>query len=687
MAYTSYTKMQERNACLFGPEAGPAQPLPHYDPKDSGLRTLALRFVHTRCEGLGFDPKVDEEERAGGKFKGAGLAAGQVPYAMQKDTDRLCLERELEKFIDSGAAEDAYTVYYCYLEMFFGHYGKSKKMVELLSEFESNGSSLLMKHRDHYSHSVYVFTLGLAIYESSRIFRDAFKKFYGFGTGGEDEKEDRAAACCFLEFWGLASLFHDIGYPFELPFEQVLSYYEVEGRKRGKDSLYIAYKNVGSITGLSEDASSRFRELYGRSFKNAEELIAFAVTEKLGKAYGFTEDYLLDVIREKPVSPDRGGYFMDHAYFSAVRLYHEIERSIGAEKITKKHIDALTAIILHNSLFKFAISFFKSSDPKPPLKMDLHPLAFLLMLCDELQCWDRTAYGRNSRTELHPMAAEFDLSEGRISAVYYFDEEEQEKIDAFNARYRQWEEGGEAGGAPRLKAYSDMAGKEQKFAADIKKIVDLSDMPLAVSPKVRRADRKSKHTYLSASNFLHLYDFAVALNGRYSYMGNEKNVDTGVLEREFEELSLEYQLSNINQAKSFSRYLDALRCFYTDRPVDYDMITSFTPEQIGVFAPMEHERWVREHISMGWLKGDIYETAAVPEEMIERYGSEKDARRALREQLRMHKLAMDGDPSEEEIFAHYEALPLAEREKDYEPFNSMLRLIKKFDGLRIYSLN
>ena len=90
---------------------------------------------------------------------------------------------------------------------------------------------------------------------------------------------------------------------------------------------------------------------------------------------------------------------------------------------------------------------------------------------------------------------------------------------------------------------------------------------------------------------------------------------------------------------------------------------------------------------MGWLKGDIYETAAVPEEMIERYGSEKDARRALREQLRMHKLAMDGDPSEEEIFAHYEALPLAEREKDYEPFNSMLRLIKKFDGLRIYSLN
>ncbi len=153
------------------------------------------------------------------------------------DINRLCLERELEKFIDSGAAEDAYTVYYCYLEMFFGHYGKSKKMVELLSEFESNGSSLLMKHRDHYSHSVYVFALGLAIYESNDAFRAGFKRFYCFDTDGAKTDVDHAAACCFLEYWGLTSLFHDIGYPFELPFEQVLSYYEVAGKKRGEGSL------------------------------------------------------------------------------------------------------------------------------------------------------------------------------------------------------------------------------------------------------------------------------------------------------------------------------------------------------------------------------------------------------------------------------------------------------------------
>ena len=682
MAYTALQQMKSNNEKAFGEGVGPIQPERHYDSVDYGLKAMALRFLHARCEGLGF--RADE---ADGEYHGASLLPGQIPYNMQMDVNRLCLERELEKFIDSGAAEDAYTVYYCYLEMFFGHYGKSKKMVELLSEFESNGSSLLMKHRDHYSHSVYVFVLGLAIYESNTAYRAAFKKFYGFETDETNIEADHAAACCFLEYWGLTALFHDIGYPFELPFEQVLSYYEVAGKKRGKGSLFLAYHDVDSITKLGDLAQKQFYKLYGRCFDTTEELFAFGIADKLGASYDFSEEYMLAKIHDKPIAPEDFNYFMDHAYFSATRLYSEIENSIGIEKINEKHVDSLTAILLHNSLFKFAVSFFDSEKYKRPLKMEEYPLAFLLMFCDELQCWDRTAYGRNSRSELHPMAADFDFNNNAIHAIYYYDKDEQEKIDAFKARYRKWEDSGETGEPPRLKAYSDMAEKEQRFATDIRKIVDLTDIPLTVVPSTREVDRKSKHTYLSASNFLHLYDFAVALNARYSYHGEERNVETEVLEQEFEELSLEYQISNINQAKNFALYLDALGCFYTDRPVDYEMVTSFSREQMEVIAPMEHERWIREQISMGWIKGDLYETVPISDELLHRYGDETSARKALREQLRMHKLAMDGNPEEEEIFADYAALPLEEREKDYEPFNSMLKLVKRFDGLRIYKLD
>ena len=672
MAYTAIENMRKRNEARFGSDVGPQQP-PLYQNRfcQQDLKSAALRFLHERCEQLLFDPARETEERQTGVFLGKSLSANQIPFNMEMDVNRLCLEKALEAFIDSGVAEDAYTVYYCYLDMFLGRYGNSKRMVELLSEYEANGSSLLMKHRDHYSHSVYVFALGLAIYETNEAYRNSFWRFYRLEGRKENER-----ANLFLEYWGLTALFHDIGYPFELPFEQVLSYFEVDHQERGKGCLYLAYHDVEALTALDEAAKVHFETLYGKHFETTSALLAYDLAKKLGKAYDFTEEYLLAVLDRKPTQPNRFGYFMDHAFFSASRLYRELAEELGAENLSPMHVDALSAIMLHNSLYKFSIAFYKDNEKrKAPLKAELHPLAWLLMLCDELQCWDRTAYGRNSRTELHPMAVDFDFSDSAIRAVYYYDREEQEKIDAFKLKYAAWEAGGEQGKPPRLKAYSDMAEKEQRFTADIEKIVDTETCPLHIRPDVRQVDRRSKHTYLSGSNFLHLYDFAVALHGRN--MPQETTAEE--LEEKFTSQSLEYQLSGINRAKSFSRYLNALGCFYTDRPVDYEMVTAFTPEQALQIAPLEHERWVREHQGMGWRCGTAYETLPLPED-------NRKARRALREQLRCHKLAMDGDVTDEEVRAHFFSLPEEDQDKDWKPFNSMLKLLKKFDGLRIYKL-
>ena len=675
MAYTFLDQMRKENIVRFGADVGPAQPDRHFDPARADLKNSALRFIHDRCEKLNF--------RDDAPYSGRSSEPRQIPYDMEMDVERLCLERELEKFIDSGAADDAYNVYYCYLEMFFGCYGKSKKMVELLSEYESNGSSLLMKHRDHYSHSVYVFALGLAVYERNSAYRRAFKEFYGLDPDEENAESDREAACLFLEYWGLTSLFHDIGYPFELPFEQVLSYFETDGIRRGKGAAYMSYRDLNSLTDVPEAAKRRFGELFGREFSSLVDVFAFDIASTIGKEYGASENELAETIARKPTSPETFGYYMDHAWFSAMRLFQELaETTEGASSLTPIHVNALSAILMHNSLFKFAIAGRK---PDVPLKMRLQPLAYLLMLCDELQCWDRIAYGRNSRRELHPSAAEFDLSGGSIRATYFFDSAERDKIEDFERSIAEWRQSGCAGEEPRLKAYSDMVGG--RFRKDIERIVDTSSAPLSVVADVRAADRKSKHTYLSSSSFMHLYDFAVALNARYLYGGNEDKVSPELLEEKFEALSLEYQLSNINQAKSFSAYLNAIDCFYTDKPVDCEEIVKFSPAQTEVFAPMEHKRWVLEHISMGWRYGDEYESLPLPEgESLAEGESMYSKRKAFREQMRRHKLAMDGEPDDAQIKAHYDALPETEKGKDYEPFNSMLKLIKKFDGLRIYKL-
>ena len=668
MAYTAFAKMRKKNFEDYGVDIGPMEPKLFKSKNKNSLKSAALRFIHNSCEGLKFDPVKEAKEERDHEYLGTSLKPNQIPYNMQMDVNRLCLEKCLGDFIDSGSAEDAYLVYYCYLEIFFGHYGKSKKMIELLSEYESNGSSLLMKHRDHYSHSVYVFALGLAVYETNEYYRASFRKYYE----GRDGKEYSSSelANIFLEYWGMTSLFHDIGYPFEIPFEQVMSYFEVNKQERGRNTPYIAYYAMDTLTGLKKAETKHFKDLYNKEFHSVNELLAHDIYDKLGASYGFTEKYICKVIESKPLNPDKYGYFMDHAVFSAIRLYGELVSSLGVKKITKLHVDTLTAIILHNSMYKFKIAFYK--DPvkkKEPLNVDLHPLAYLLMLCDELQCWDRTAYGRNSRTELHPMNVDFDFSNNSISAVYYYDEAEKDKIDNFEEKYKAWEQSGEKGKAPRLKAYSDMAEKEQRFTVDIEHIINTDIIPLSVRPSMRPVDRKSKQIFLSNSNFMHLYDFAVALHGRYK----ESDISVTVLEEQFEELSLEYQLSTINRAKNFSRYLDAIHCFYTDRPVDYEMVEGFTKKQAAVIAPLEHERWVREHMAMGWTKGTLYEDLNMP-----------DKKRDLREQMRCHKLAMEGKVTSQDIYEHYLSLSVEDQDKDWKPFNTMLRLLKKFDGLRIY---
>lgn len=631
-----------------------------------GLEEAALAFIREDCEGLRFDQEKDKMEY-------------KIPYNMQRDTDRLCLENAIERFLKSGKKEDAFDVYFCYLEMFVGDYEKTRRMIELLSEFEANGSRLLMKHRDHYSHSAYVFVLGLAIYESNTVFREAYNTYYGL-------KDAHEAACHYLQYWGLTALFHDIGYPFELPFEQVASYFEVNGEKRdGKP--YVAYHAMDSFVTIDEKSKKALSEIYtGLKFATTNELFAYVLAEKLGKTYSVTKEQMLTCLTEKPAKPDSFNYFMDHAYFSATVLFKKLFEELSCE-IREENIDALTAILMHNSLYKFSIAKYKS-DNNIPFAVQIHPLAYMLMLCDELQCWDRTAYGRNSKKELHPMGCTFDFSGNAIKATYLYDKKEIAKINRFKEDYQEWLSD-KQGEQPKLKAYSGMYIKNSNgisgFQEDIERIVDLSVIKLNVQTDLGENIHGNNRSYLSDSNFINLYNFATVLNGRWekaeewrkakevgqeeSFL-NDKNL-IKAFEDSFKGLSLEYKLSNINQAKRFAYYMNVIGCFYTDKETDFEVMEEFTAEEMAKIGPLEHKRWLQEHYDMGWEYGE--------------------PTREERDLLRQHKDMIPGfDPchpvSDEEAEANYERLDMAEQNKDVEPMNCMLSMLRLYDGLRIYRL-
>ena len=377
----------------------------------------AVDFIRNKCEGLRFDATKENEKGKPDIYTGKCTGSGQIPYNMEKDIDRYTLENSIINFLYSGKKEDAYNIFYCFLEMFIGDYNRTESMVELLSEYESNGSRLLMKHRDHYSHSAFVFILGLAIYNSNKKFSDTYNSFYN--VNGCD------AANHFLEYWGLTSLFHDIGYPFELPFEQLESYFEVDNKKR-HEAPFLSYSNLNSLIKIDRKIARRINDIYKDDiyavFENTNELFAYAITERLAKTYYFTKEQMTRILSKKPCNPDEYNYYMDHAYFSANLVFQKLFANIDdTSKFTMEHIDAMTAIILHNSLYKFSVADYNNPNINIPLKLELHPLAYLLMLCDELQCWDRTAYGRMSTKELHPVDVNITFDEDKINASYMFD--------------------------------------------------------------------------------------------------------------------------------------------------------------------------------------------------------------------------------------------------------------------------
>ena len=596
MAYSALTAMARRNRADYGFGDSPRIPdLPHAS-RNFGREALA--FVRESCTDLKFDTS-DPRRMALEDADGRSSAPGMVPFNMERDLDRLSFEAAIGRFLASGSREDAFDIYYCYCEIFkpFGSgYDTAGLLLEMLSEHETNASSLLMKHRDHYSHSVYVFLIGLAIYRNHEAIRAAYNAKYKLEEGPQ-------AACHFLEYWGLTSLFHDIGYPFEIAHQQMKAYVcklFAENDGAGGFAPYVSYRNI------DEFASSRLgglNELYARAICDR---LNERYLPRAGRDWRFLHDRLLDTLRDRAVHEnpaDMDYLFMDHAYFSGLILAkalidHRPEISCY-EDMPEAMLDAFCAIILHNSLFKFTIRSLLDTGEALQLH-DGQPLSYLLMLCDELQCWDRASYGKGSRGGTYPFDFDIAFANGGMGWTYYFDDTFADDVMVAPA-YR----------AVLMDGYTKKSGAvrvgRSKFADDIDEIVSLSDAMPAFEPDRNLPDpsgivcavleEKHKKTglYLSDSNYLSLYDFALALNGRYCGAQTQDE-----MERAFEEgLSLEYKLSNIAQAKGFAKQLESIGCFYTDRPVEYEQLVAFTETELATIAESEHARWCAEKQALG----------------------------------------------------------------------------------------
>lgn len=657
MGYTALKQVSELNKIDY--QIIDSVTIPKFSKVSRKYGKDVLEFIRNDCENLCFDStskKRIELKDSDGKSVGP----KQIPFNMEKDLDRLCFEKAIARFINSGSREDAFDIYYCYCEMFepFGNgYKSTGLLLELLSEHETNASSLLMKHRDHYSHSAYVFLIGISIFKNSEVFKEAYKEKYHL-------KDDNEAARHFIKCWGLTSLFHDIGYPFEIAHQQMKAYVcQIDEKNNDNNGFapYVSYLNMDVFT------STEIGDL--------NKIYAHEISKRLSKYIKRNSDVknfkklLLSELKDRGIHKDsenKDYLYMDHAYFSGLMLFktylnqHKDIKSI--EDIPNEIIDSYVAIILHNSLFKFTIRGLLKTKANMTLE-DNEPLSYLLMLCDEIQCFDRATYGQNSRNQIFPFDFDLEFKNKQMKLTYYYDKSFSDKTlksksfnDMSNLGYTK------KSGAVRK--------NRSKFIDDIDEIVRLKDLVPIFNEDVNEADTsdlistkmivKKKQTglLLSDTNYLNLYYFALALNGRYCGAKTEEEMTIA-----FENnLSLEYKLSNIAQAKGFARRLEELGMFYTDRAIDYERVIKFSNKELKEIAEFEHRRWVNEKIDMGWNFGNSH---------LQSNNGKID--NVKRERTRLHH-----------DIVPFNKLTKKEIEKDFAPMQKMLELIKEFDGLTIY---
>jgi hypothetical protein len=508
---------------------------------------------------------------------------------MENSSKYLELYWSIHDFMESGSGRDAFNVYFLFIRHILNieKYEDVKNVIEMLSNYESNAANLVMSHRDHYVHSVYVFLIGLAIYNSNSEVKKIYKEYYA--ENHDIEKNDIPHITLdehFMKFWGITSLFHDIGYVYEIPFEQIKSY----GAKLGgsEEKIFIAYKQSDYWDNLLkrsiELSEKQLKSLCdyrdsGEIYYSLDDIFLHHIKRRLknNKERKVDWGHLKYVLKSKAESPEIASskdgnpvrntesIYMDHAYFSAkimfdILLKHTNKDELFAEESIYNYMDSLTAILMHNSLFKFAI---KNGNP---LMIDEHPLAYILMLCDELQVWNRTSFGVDSKGEMHAMGVGMSFDDNTINCIYWYDKE-FEKVKMMDRS------------KSLSKMQPDKNNKDKfKFLADIEDIVSLNNRSADINvnliikePKFPLYERYQREG-LSDGNLLSIYELAKNLWEQAKIHGEAYAIEhisdshkDIFLSREFGDLSVHVQNSYINRAKALDSYLVKCGYFYTDR--------------------------------------------------------------------------------------------------------------------------
>jgi len=501
---------------------------------------------------------------------------------------KIFMSQAIYEFLDNETKETAFEVY----RIFFDSYrikmeGKTNPFIDLLDmlkNYEENAAILIDKQRDHYIHSVNVFILGLSIYVNNIKYRSAFdfavmdKDIYSYSYDTKNEE--------FFYRWGIASLFHDVGYPIEIVGRQVNKFAnfvtEVDGSEE-KLKVKLSFGNFDELNHIEEIIPKKeFMKSYFESYEdcvyiNTEkpiDLLAHKLHTSLGvdlKTMKFQLDDFINVM-------GRVG-FIDHGFYSSIIVLKWYGYLIQSADYKPEYffwpvLDSARAILLHNC--------YKNMLMKKPFNLDslapsTHPIAFLLILCDELQEWNREAYGIQDKLRTLAARAKIEFADEELAITYI----------TYN------------GSLP-----SNFSTEKKKL---LFKLLDLDEIFDKVTIHTRALKKKVlpeiSNEITPRPELETLEKLARAIHELYNEKQQERYPDKPLKYPNFDDLSDSLKYSNLRQAMGIPEKLQLMGLVM--KPIGMaNPIKNIPEDYIEYLAEHEHNDWIAERISTGWVLGD-----------------------------------------------------------------------------------
>lgn len=502
---------------------------------------------------------------------------------------KIFMQQAIREFLDNETKETALAIYRAYFDSYrITLKGSSNPFIDLLDvlkSYEENAAVLIDKQRDHYIHSVNVFLLGLCIYTSNAKFRSAFKhtvmdkKEYPFSYETKNEE--------FYYRWGLASLFHDVGYPVEIVGRQINKFIDFATDIGGKEkpvNVQLSFENFDELNRIPEIIPKRiFTKSYFEHYEDSVyidtlkpiDLLAHKLHTSLEvdlKAAKYTLDDFVNVMA-------RHG-FIDHGYYSSIIVLKWYGFLIQSAKYKPEYffwpvLDSASAILLHNC--------YKNILMKKPFNLGsltpkTHPIAFLLILCDELQEWNRKAYGIKDRLRTHAAEASLKVTD--------------EILDLTLITHN--------GSLP-----DDFSREKKKLLFKLLDLDALFDKVTIHSKTLRKAVLPEiNDEIVPRPELKDLEKLARAIHELYNEKQLERYPDKTLKYPDFDKLPDSLKYSNLRQAMDIPEKLRKMG--YVMRPSDStgEPVVAIPEEFIEYLAEQEHEAWVAERKANGWVAAE-----------------------------------------------------------------------------------